>query len=283
MERIGIFFNPQSEAAARSAGELEGWLRNRGLVTWHGAHADAEARDQLSGYDLLICLGGDGTALRAAGMAILNDIPLLPIALGHLSFMAEVTPSRMYEAVEQVLTGDFWLEERALAETRVYCAECEPERFISLNETLIGRGDIARVIAVAVRIDGIPMTTYHADGVLVATATGSTAYALAAGGPVLDPRSQALVVVPVAAHLHNIPSLVLHEDAHLELEVTSRYAAAMSIDGRINRPLQLGDRITVCRAPEVARFARVQAPSYFYQTLTRRLRRDEPHDDSTIY
>lgn len=126
----------------------------------------------------------------------------------------------------------------------------------------------------AVRVDDTPMTTYHSDGVLVATATGSTAYALAAGGPVLDPRSRALVLVPIAAHLHNVPSLVLHEDAHLDLEVVSRYPAALSVDGRVNLPLQTGDTLAVQRAPEVARFARVQPPSYFYQTLTRRLRRE---------
>jgi NAD+ kinase len=276
MQHIGIFYNPQSQVAARSAAELDSWLRERGVSTWSGSRSDADVREQLAGFDLLICLGGDGTALRGAGLAIPHNIPLLPVALGHLSFMAEVTPTAMYGALEQVLAGDFWLEERALAETWVHRADAEPERFVALNETLIGRGDIARVIAVAVQVDGTPMTTYHADGVLVATATGSTAYALAAGGPVLDPRSQALVLVPVAAHLHNVPSLVLHEDACLDLEVVSRYPAAMSIDGRVNRPLQSGDRVAVCRAPEVGRFVRVQSPSYFYQTLTRRLRRDEP-------
>jgi NAD+ kinase len=276
MQRIGIFYNPQSVAAEQSAVALDVWLRERGLVTWCGSRSDADVREQLTGYDLLICLGGDGTALRGAGIAIPHNIPLLPVALGHLSFMAEVTPAAMYSALERVLAGDCWVEKRALAETWVYRADAEPERFVALNETLIGRGDIARVIAVAVRVDGIPMTTYHADGVLVATATGSTAYALAAGGPVLDPRSQALVLVPVAAHLHNVPSLVLHEDAHLDLEVASRYPAAISIDGRVNRPLQAGDRVAVRRASEVARFVRVQSPSYFYQTLTRRLRRDEP-------
>ncbi len=275
MQRIGIFYNPQSPAAERSAIELDHWLRECGLTTWCCSRTDDDARQHLAGYDLLICLGGDGTALRAAGLAIPYNIPLLPIALGHLSFMAEVMPQAMYDAVGRVLAGDFWLEARALAETRVHRAEYEPERFTALNEVLIGRGDLARVIAVAVRIDGTPMTTYHADGVLVATATGSTAYGLAAGGPVLDPRSQALVLVPIAAHLHNVPSLVLHEDAQLELEIASRYPAAMVIDGRINRPLQLGDRVLVQRAREVVRFVRIEPPSYFYQTLTRRLRRDE--------
>lgn len=274
MRRIGIFYNPQSQVAERHAHALEAWLRERDLHAWCGVASDPESRAALEGADLLVCLGGDGTVLRAAGLAIPAQVPMLPVALGHLSFMAEVTPDEVYGSLERVIAGEYWIEERALAEAIVERADHEPDRFLALNEVLIGRGDIARVIAVAVRVDDIPMTTYHADGVLVSTATGSTAYGLAAGGPVLDPRSRALVLVPIAAHLTNVPSLVLHEDAHLDLEIVSRYAAALSVDGRIGVPLHIHDTVAVRRADEVARFARVQPPSYFYQTLTRRLRRE---------
>lgn len=274
MQRIGIFYNPQSAPAARVAQELDRWLQQRHTTTWCGVTTDGTSVGALTSYDLLVCLGGDGTVLRAASLAIPADVPMLPVALGHLSFMAEVEPDALYSTMERVLQGDYWIEERALAETQIFRANQPTERFLALNEVLVGRGDMARVIEVAVRVDDIPMTTYHADGVLVATATGSTAYALAAGGPVLDPRSRAVVLVPIAAHLHNVPSLVLHETAHLDLEVVSKYPAAVSVDGRVGLPLQPGDTIAVQRAPEVARFARVQPPSYFYQTLTRRLRRE---------
>jgi NAD+ kinase len=274
MQRIGIFYNPQSGPAARVAEQLDDWLQQRRVTTWCGVTTDSASADALTSYDLLVCLGGDGTVLRAASLAIPAQVPMLPVALGHLSFMAEVQPDALYSGMERVLAGDFWIEERALAETVVRRANQPDERYLALNEVLVGRGDMARVIEVAVCVDDIPMTTYHSDGVLVATATGSTAYALAAGGPVLDPRSRALVLVPIAAHLHNVPSLVLHETAHLDLEVVSRYSAAVSVDGRVAQPLQAGDMIAVQRAPEVARFARVQPPSYFYKTLTRRLRRE---------
>lgn len=273
MQRIGVFYNPQSEQTGRVARELEAWLRQHRVQTWCGVMADAGA-ETLARFDLLVCLGGDGTVLRAAALAIPAHVPMLPVALGHLSFMAEVTPDELYPSMERVLSGDYWIEERALAEAGVRRNDEPPERFLALNEVLIGRGDIARVIAVAVQVDDIPMTTYHADGVLVATATGSTAYALAAGGPVLDPRSRALALVPIAAHLTNVPALILHEDAHLDLQIASRYAAALSVDGRVSIPLQQGDTVAVQRAQEVARFVRVHPPSYFYQTLTRRLRRE---------
>lgn len=274
MQRIGIFYNPQSAVADRAAHELEAWLRQRRIATWCGITAEIEQASALANYDLLVALGGDGTVLRAASLAIPAQVPMLPVALGHLSFMAEVTPEELYPSIERILADDCWIEERALAEAVVTRADHPPERYTALNEVLIGRGDMARVIEVAVQVDDIPMTTYHADGVLVATATGSTAYALAAGGPVLDPRSRALVLVPIAAHLHNVPSLVLHEAAHLDLQVVSKYPAAVSVDGRLNLALQQGDTVAVQRAEEVARFARVQPPSHFYQTLTRRLRRE---------
>lgn len=274
MRRIGIFYNPQSTAAERVARELDAWLIQHNVKTWCGVVSDPEVVNALDRYDLLVCLGGDGTVLRAASLAIPAQVPMLPVALGHLSFMAEVTPEELYASVERVLAGDFWIEERALAEVQAQRTGHELERYVALNEVLIGRGDLARVIAVAVQVDDIPMTTYHADGVLISTATGSTAYALAAGGPVLDPRSRALVLVPVAAHLTNVPSLVLHEDAHLDLEVTSRYPAALAIDGRVNLALHVGDSVAVQRSSQVAQFARVQPPSHFYQTLTRRLRRE---------
>lgn len=273
VRRIGVLYNPQSEATRRVASQIEAWIASHGLECWSGIASDPDAPRSLEGADLLVSLGGDGTVLRAAGLAIPAGVPMLPVALGHLSFMAEVSPEDMFNSLEQVLSGDCWIEERALAEALVRRSGQE-ERYVALNEVLIGRIDIARVIQVDVQVDDIPMTTYHADGVLVATATGSTAYSLAAGGPVLDPRSRALVLVPIAPHLTNVPSLVLHEGAHLDLEVASHYPAALSVDGRIGLPLASGDSVAVQRAIEVARFVRVRPPSYFYQSLTRRLRRE---------
>ncbi len=118
------------------------------------------------------------------------------------------------------------------------------------------------------------LTSYHADGVVVATATGSTAYALAAGGPIIDPRSRALVLVPIAAHLTNIPSLVLHEDAAVTLTLRSRHQAMFSADGRDSVPLREGDIVEARRAEQVCVFARVHPPSTFYARLTQRLRRE---------
>ncbi len=274
MDRVGILYNPLSPPTATLAEEVDEWLQTQGIATWRGVSHDArEDPAPLTECSLLICLGGDGTVLRAARLAIPNNTPLLPVALGHLSFMAEVTPEQLRPAIRRIVADDFWIEERALADTMLQSGS-ELAHYTALNENLVGRGDVARAVAVEVAIDRVPMTVYHADGVIVATATGSTAYALAAGGPVLDPRSHALALVPVAAHLTHVPALVLHEDAEITLRLKSRYPASLSIDGQITIPLHTGDVVTVRRSRRVARFARVRSPEYFYQTLTERLRRE---------
>ena len=275
MDRVGILYNPLSPPSAQLAEETEDWLGGKGVPTWRGVSHDArEDPASLTACSLLICLGGDGTVLRAARLAIPYDTPLLPVALGHLSFMAEVTPDQLRPALKRILGGDFWIEERTLAYAHLQPVTGEATEYTALNEILVSRGEVARAVAVEVAIDRVPMTIYHADGVIVATATGSTAYALAAGGPVLDPRSQALALVPVAAHLTHVPALVLHEGAEVTLHLRSRYPASLAIDGQFSLPLQTGDVVTVRRAERVARFARVRSPEYFYQTLTERLRRE---------
>lgn len=274
MDCIGILYNPLSPPTAQLAEETEAWLKTKGVQTWRGVSQDArENLESMTACSLMICLGGDGTALRGAHLTIPHGTPLLPVALGHLSFMAEVRPEQLRPALKRILGGDFWIEERTLAQAQLHSANAEPETFTALNEIVVGRGEMARAVVVEVAIDRVPMTDYHADGVIVATATGSTAYALAAGGPVLDPRSNALVLVPVAPHLTQVPALVLHEDAEVTLHLQSRYPAILAVDGQFSHPFLTGDSVTVRRAEQVARFARVSSPQYFYQTLTDRLRR----------
>jgi NAD+ kinase len=231
----------------------------------------------LEGVDLIVALGGDGTVLRAAHLAFNSEVPVLPVALGHLNFMAELVPENLYEGMETLLAGGGWRDVRALLDAEIHHDHDgggPPVHTLALNEVLVARGDINRTLVVDIQIYDAPLTTYHADGVIVSTATGSTAYALSAGGPIIDPRSRALALVPVAAHLTNIPSLVLHEDAVVTLTLRSRYNAAFSADGRDHLPLHEGDVVVVRRAEQSCTFARVFPQSTFYSRMTRRLQRD---------
>ena len=279
MQRIGVLYNPFSEPSTRASVDIAEWLRSRGIEVWRGvSHEGRDEPQVLEGLDLLIALGGDGTVLRAARLAIPRGIPVLPVALGHLSFMAELQPEELVSGLETLLGGGGWLDERTLLEATIFHdghGGGAPDHSLALNEVLLARGEINRVVAIDVEIYDARLTTYHADGFIVATATGSTAYALAAGGPIIDPRSRALALVPIAAHLTNLPSLILHEDAVVTLKLRSRHAAALSADGRDSIPLHEGDAVQVRRAQQTCVFARVNPPSTFYAMLTQRLRRDE--------
>ena len=275
MRRIGVLYNPLSESSSQLSAALADWLRERGMEIWRGlSHEGREEPELLEGIELLVALGGDGTVLRAARLAITHDIPVLPVAMGHLSFMAELRPEELYDGLETLLNGEGWYDERTLITATLFRDGARPQHTIALNEVLLARGDINRVVAIDIEIYEAQLTTYHSDGVIVATATGSTAYALAAGGPIVDPRSRALVLVPIAAHLTNLPSLVLHEDAVVTLKLRSRHQAVFSADGRESIPLHEGDVVEVRRAKQTCRFARVYPPSTFYARLTQRLRRD---------
>lgn len=280
MRRIGILYNPHSERSNRLSSEMVPWLRSQGLDVWRGTSEECrEQRSVLEGMELLIALGGDGTVLRAARIAISRDIPVLTVGLGRLNFMAELSPSELPGALRTLVKGGGWYEQRTLLQVTLRHTEPPPEHepeqeFIALNEVVVSRGDVNRTLTVDVQIDGIPLTTYRADGVLVATATGSTAYALSAGGPIIDPRSRSMVLVPIAAHLTAVPSMVLHEDSVVALLTQGWHNPVLSVDGRENVTIQNGDEVIVRRSSAVCTFARVQPPRQLYGRFVQRLRRE---------
>jgi NAD+ kinase len=277
MNRIAVVHNPHSPASEHLSRELSAWLNARGIETWRGHSAEARAPHAMDNIDLIVALGGDGTVLRAAHLALAAGVPVLPVALGHLNFMAELLPENLYDGLETLLNGGGWYDVRTMLDAEIHhdhAGGAAPVHTLALNEVLVARGDINRTLVVDVQVYDAPLTTYHADGVIVSTATGSTAYALSAGGPIIDPRSRAVALVPVAAHLTVLPSLVLHEDAVVTLTLRSRYAAAFSSDGRDHLPLHEGDVVVVRRAEQTCTFARVYPQTTFYSRMTRRLRRD---------
>lgn len=275
MQRIGVLYNPLSESSVRLSVSLSEWLQERGMEVWRGmSHEGREEPALLQNMDLLVALGGDGTVLRAARLGIMLGVPVLPVAMGRLNFMAELRPEELYEGLSILFEAGGWYDERTLIAATVLCPGTAPRHFVALNEVVLGRGDVNRTVAVDIEIYNAHLISYHADGVIISTPTGSTAYALAAGGPIIDPRSRALELVPIAAHLTNIPSLVLHEDAVVRLTLRSRHQAIFSSDGRDSVPLHEGDVVEVRRSEQVCTFARVYPPSTFYARLTLRLRRE---------
>jgi len=273
VKKIGILYHPKVEATQMKARELEGFLNSRGISVWVCSAWDREkARAQLDGTDLLLTVGGDGTILRAAQVVIPGTTPITGINLGKLGFMTELDADEALEKLPELLNTRGWFDERAMLQAEVTAASRESQTFHALNDIVVARGEIARVIRVEVSIDGQYMTTYKTDGLVVATATGSTGYALAAHGPILYPRSGDFLLVPIAPHLSSAYPLVLPETAEVQLRLNTYHPATLSVDGHINLPLSNGDMVTVKRSPNTARFWRICPENTFYSSLEEKLK-----------
>ncbi len=273
MKKIGVVYHPKVPATRTKAREIEGFLKNKGIFTWACSAWDKEkALERIDGTDLLITVGGDGTILRAVQVVILGATPILSVNLGNLGFMTELSADEALVELPDILDGKGWIDERAMLQAELVAAAHPPRIFHALNDVVVARGEIARLIRVDASIDGQPLTTFRADGVIVATATGSTGYALAARGPVLYPQSQDLLLATVAPHLSLAFPLVLPEASVITLRLDTYLTAALSVDGHINLPLANGDTVTVKRSSHTARFLRIHSGGSFYSSLEEKLK-----------
>jgi len=273
VKQIGILFHPKVQATRNKAREIETWLKNQGLSPWTCSAWDKEkACELVTGTDLVITVGGDGTILRAAQALITTQAPILGVNMGKLGFMTELTSHETLSRLPDVLADKGWIDERAMLQAEVVTANNRPQVYHALNDVVVARGEIARLIRVAASIDGQPLTTYRADGVIIATGTGSTGYALAAGGPILNPQSQNMLLVPVAPHLNLTYPLLLMPSSVVTLRLDTYITATMSVDGHINLPLEDGVTITVGRSPHTVRFLRLRPREYFYSSLEEKLK-----------
>ena len=268
MNKVGILFHPKIEAACRKAKALEKFLSGRGIATWVGSAWEIDkARSQLKDTELLLSVGGDGTVLRAAQVVIPASVPITGVNLGTLGFMTELATDEAETELPKLIAGKGWLDVRAMLEVTV-----GDKAFHALNDVVVGRGAIPRLVHIEARIDSQLLTIYRADGVIVATATGSTGYALAAGGPILPPQSQEKVLLPVVPHLSPGYPLVLKAGAVIELKIKALYQPSMSIDGHINLALANDDTVTVKLSRNVIRFLRIHPPESYYGSLEQRLK-----------
>jgi len=275
MKRVGILYHPLIEAAYALAKELQQFLAAGGVSVWLCSAWEGEkARAQVNGTDLMLSIGGDGTILRAVQAVVLKPTPVTGINLGKLGFMTELSADEAMAKLPALLAGEGWIDERAMlaAELPPSDQEHEPPRiFYALNDVVVSRGAIARVVYVDASVDGEPMTTYKADGVIVATATGSTGYSLAASGPILHPQAKEFLLLPMLPHLSSAYCLVLPSTAVVKLRINTDHQATLSIDGHINLPLNSGATITVKHSSATARFLRIH-PNTFYSSLELRLK-----------
>jgi len=221
-----------------------------------------------------VTLGGDGTMLRAARIGSSHGVPILGVKLGRVSFLAEITPEDWETPFARLLAGDYWLEERMLLDVAVARAgqPAVNHSYLALNDVVISRGGLARIVTVQTWVDQSYLTSYRADGVIVATPTGCTGYALAAGGPILPPELKNILLIPICPHLSLDRPVVLAQGATVTLEAHADYAPILTVDGQFEIALAEGDLVEVRASRHVSQFVHVQDRAYFYRTLMERLR-----------
>lgn len=255
--------------AVREAEAVHAWLQARGLEAISGRLEDQEFRQRIESrqVDICIAVGGDGTMLRAAHLCAPVGIPILGINFGRLGFLIQIQQREWPQALERLLRGDAWLEHRMMLRAEHRRNGEMLAYWYALNEIVVCRGALIRPIHISASADGHLLTTYVADGLIASTATGSTAYALAAGGPILPPELRNILLIPIAPHLSVDRAVVLAEGSAVSLVVRDG-EAVLSVDGQAPIPLEIGDEVLVRAGDYGAQFVRFGDAGYFYRNLT---------------
>lgn len=278
MKSVGIAYNDLIPEALDLAHAIVGEL-NLGANSWILRAEDAaDLSERAKDTDLVITIGGDGTILRVNRAVAPMGIPLLGINMGRLGFMTELTVPGVMEQLPRYLNGDVRVSEHSMLMAVVHKRSAGEQEspdtqgpYHALNDVVLSRSRVSRVVTVRAVIDGADVSTFRADGVILATATGSTGYSFAAGGPIIDPLSDDLVLTPLASHVGLTTPLVLSPTSSVDFHLEGSQEATISVDGFENHPVDPGDWVRVTPSPYRARFLRANPPNYFWATLTRRL------------
>jgi NAD+ kinase len=269
VRRIGFAFNPTSDAALELRDRAEAWCQTGGLDHWSAQAGDlATLHRELPATDVLVVLGGDGTFLRAAQAVAVDDVPLLGVNLGKVGFLSKAEAHELEPVLVQLVNGDFSVGERmAMTGSILPGGRASDDRFTALNDIVVARGSLARVVRLDVSIDESHLATFVSDGLVVASPTGSTGYSFSAGGPILDPQSRNLVVTPIAGYLSAIRSIVVSPRQVVRCRVVDAFEALVSIDGREDRKLAVGDVVEVRALGRPIRFVEPTGALPFWDLL----------------
>ncbi len=268
--RVLALSHPQLPVSGEEAQRIAAVLQSSGIEAQAGRLYDTELRRQVKEgkIDLVIALGGDGTMLRAGHLCAPYNVPILGINLGKFGFLTEYRMDAWPELLPRLLAGDYWIEKRMMLRAEQWRGDERLGTWDVLNEIVVSRGHIVRPVHLEASVDGRFLSTYVADGLIASTATGSTAYALAAGGPILPPELRNILLVAVAPHLSIDRAIVLSEGSTVSITVQTDHQAVVSPDGQVPIGLADGDRVDAFASEHHVRFVRFQDPGYFYRNLT---------------
>jgi len=276
IQRVAIATPPHMPATYEVAQQVDTFLQAAEVTTITGYLHDEKLRQAVTNgeIDLLIAVGGDGTMLRAGHLCGPAKVPILGINMGRFGFLIEVQLDQWRKLLPRLQSGEFWLEQRMMLAVKHWRGDSLLGTWEALNEVAVGRGEYLRPVHLTAYLDGRFLTTYVADALIASTATGSTAYALAAGGPILPPELRNILLVPVAPHLSVERAIVLAEGASIGITVISDHQAVCSIDGQPPMTMLQGDRVEARASEHSVQFVRFQDPGYFYRNLTPHMNRN---------
>ena len=271
MKTIGFFVNTSKKKALGVVPSTVTWLREKGIES---LIADDEAdavgipkigcnRDTIVGRsDLILVLGGDGTLLNAVHTSGIEDVPILAVNIGHLGFLTDVSLDELYLALERVLEGNYEIDTRMMLEARLHSLNDQLESYFALNDVVVRHN--TRLIELETQIDGEPFITYNADGLIMATPSGSTSYSLSSGGAIVEPHLDAILLTPISPHSLTVRPFIAHGDSEITVTVRSDYGDVnLLVDGaRTMLLVSPGTSIRICRADKKIQLIRSQRRSY---------------------
>ena len=276
IKKVGIIANVAKEKSPSCTASLRDWLLARGLVVYLeegiaakiGAAHGVEKGKLGSLVDLLVVFGGDGTILRTARLFIDRDVPIVGINLGAFGYLTEVNLSEMFSAMELILTGEFQIEKRMMLDVDINGGEETFRGGTVLNDVVINRGNLSRIVELETTVDERYMTTFKADGLIIATPTGSTAYSLAAGGPIVFPELHSIIINPICPHTLTNRPILLPENAEIKVTLwTPEQGATLTLDGQVSFTVKSGDTISVRKSQHVTTL--VSSPHRNYLEILR--------------
>ena len=278
-KKIGVFCKPKAPSATDILGRLIPWLRKQnyhifldtGTAAIINETSSYEKREISQQADLLIVLGGDGTLLSVARAAHPHNIPILAVNLGSLGFLAEISIDELYPTLENILAGKFEIENRMLLNACIWRNGEKVEDHNVLNDVVINKGAVARVINLQVLVNGQYMTSYRADGLIIATPTGSTAYSLSAGGPIIHPSMHTLVLSPICPFTLTNRSILIPDQSIIQVKLAAEYDdVRVTLDGQEGYDMRAGDILKIKKTKTSLQLIRGPNKNY-YQILRDKL------------
>ncbi|MHB9032154.1 MAG: NAD(+)/NADH kinase [Anaerolineae bacterium] len=271
--KIGILYHPARDDSTDLANQAVAFLAQQNIPCWLGDAVDeAGLAAAAPGLTAVITLGGDGTIVRAVRSLAPFGLPLLGVNLGRLGFLAEIEPKELQNGLLKLIAGDYRVEERMLLRAELHRGGQQILATEAINDAVFGRGRTSRTVRIAVDVDGHYVMTQTADAMIISTPTGSTAYCLSAGGPIVAPDLDCLILTPVAPHISVAHAIVVPAGRSVRLRLLKGYNATLTVDGQIDLAIDPEDELVCTASSNRARFIHFGCDGYYYETVLHRLR-----------